>query len=145
MFKRILLPTDGSDLSMRAVDTGIGLAASLGAEVYAFHAVMPYPALSYLIDITDMNQQVYMQDAIGRAEEYLREVHKRAEAAGVSCESGYVMDNRPYTAIVAAATDHRCDLIVMASHGWQGMNRLLLGSETQKVLVSCNVPVLVCR
>ena len=145
MFKRILLPTDGSDLSMRAVDTGIALAASLSAEVYAFHAMAPYPALSYLIDITDMNQQVYMQDATERAEEYLREVRKRAEAAGVSCKSGYVRDNRPYTAIVAAAASHGCDLIVMASHGWQGMNRLLLGSETQKVLVSCDVPVLVCR
>ncbi|MEO7067124.1 MAG: universal stress protein [Rhodanobacter sp.] len=145
MFKRLLLPTDGSDLSMHAVDTGIALAASLGASVYAFHVVAPYPAFSYMLVITEMNEQVYRMGAIDRAIVCLKDVKKRAEAAGVSCESGYVTDNHPHAAIVAAAVSHECDLIVMASHGWQGINRLLLGSETQKVLVSCDVPVLVCR
>lgn len=145
MFKRLLLPTDGSDLSTRAVDTGIALAASLGAEIYAFHVVAPFPAFSYMMVITELNEQTYMQGAIERAEACLQDVRKRAGAAGVSCKSGYATDNHPNAAIVAAVVSHECDLIVMASHGWQGVNRWLLGSETQKVLVSCDVPVLVCR
>lgn len=145
MFKHILLPTDGSDLSMRAVDTGIALASSLGANIYAFHVVEPYPALYYMVDIVDFTEQTYMQDAVERAEKYLEEVQKRAAAAGVPCKSGYVTDNRAYAAIVAATISQGCDLVVMASHGWKGVNRLLLGSETQKVLVSCEVPVLVCH
>lgn len=145
MFKHILLPTDGSELALRAVDTGLALAASLGADVYAFHVVAPFPPLSYMVDIVQANQAFYLQEAIERAEVYLQEVHKRADAAGVSCQSGHVTDGRPYEAIVAAATGQGCDLIVMASHGWRGLDRLLLGSQTQKVLMSSEVPVLVCR
>ena len=145
MFKHILLPTDGSELALRAVDTGIALAATLGADVYAFHVVSPFPALAWMVDTIQANQAFYVQQAIKQGDVYLQEVHKRAAAAGVACQSEQVTDNRPYTAIVAAATSHNCDLIVMGSHGWRGMNRLLLGSETQKVLVSSDVPVLVCR
>ncbi len=145
MFKHILLPTDGSDLSLRAVDIGIALAASVGADVYAFHVVAPFPALSYMVDIIQANQELYLQEAIKQAETYLQEVHKRAIAAGVPCKSGQAIDPRPHIAITTAATSQGCDLIVMASHGWRGINRLLLGSETQKVLLSCDVPVLVCR
>lgn len=145
MFKRLLLPTDGSDLSLRAVETGIALAASIGATIYAFHVVAPYPAFSYMMVITEMNEQSYRQGSIERAETCLQEVHQRAEVAGVLCESSYVTDGHPHAAILAAAASYECDLVVMASHGWRGMNHLLLGSETQKVLVSCDVPVLVCR
>lgn len=145
MFKHILLPTDGSELALRAVDTGIALAARLGADVYAFHVVTPFPALSYMVEIIQANEAFYLQEAIERADACLHEVHKRADAAGVSCKSGHVTASRPHAAIVATATSQACDLIVMASHGWRGIDRLLLGSETQKVLVSCDVPVLVCR
>lgn len=145
MFKHILLPTDGSALSLRAVDTGIALAASLGADVHAFHVVNPYPELSYVVDMARTNQEFFLQEAIKQTEGYLQEVNQRAAAAGVSCKSEHTIGDKPYAAIVAAATRHGCDLIVMASHGRHGVNRLLLGSETQKVLVSCAVPVLVCR
>ena len=145
MFKHLLLPTDGSDLSLRAVETGIALAASLGADVYAFHVVMPLPALYYMADVIQASEESWREDAVERAKTYLQEVHQRASAAGVPCDSGQVSDNRPYAAIVAAASRQKCDLIVMASHGWHGINRLLLGSETQKILVSCDVPVLVCH
>ncbi len=145
MFKHILLPTDGSELSLRAVDTGIALAASLGADVFAFHVVDPYPELSYVVDVVRTNQEFFFNEAIKQAEGYLQEVHKRASAAGVSCTSEHAIGNRPYAAIIAAATRHGCDLVVMASHGRHGVNRLLLGSETQKLLVTCEVPVLVCR
>lgn len=145
MFKHILLPVDGSDLSLRAVDTGLELAAKLGARVYAFHVVPPFPALTYMVDIVQANQEFYVQEAATRAEGYLKEVAQRASAAGVPCETGQEVDSHPYAAIVAAATRQKCDLIVMASHGWRGIDRLLLGSETHKVIVNCDVPVLVCH
>ncbi len=145
MFKHILLPIDGSDLSLRAVDTGLELAAKLGARVYAFHVVAPFPALTYMVDIVQANQAFYVQEAQARAEGYLKEVERRASAAGVPCVTGQETDNHPAAAIVAAATRQHCDLIVMASHGWRGVDRLLLGSETHKVIVNSDVPVLVCH
>jgi nucleotide-binding universal stress UspA family protein len=145
MFKHILLPVDGSELSLRAVDTGLALAARLGARVHAFHVVPPFPALTYMVDIIQANQEFYVQEAVARGEEYLKEVEQRASAAGVPCESSHATDHHPYAAIIAAASRHQCDLIVMASHGWHGIDRLLLGSETHKVIVNGDVPVLVCH
>lgn len=145
MFKHILLPIDGSELSLRAVDTGLSLAARLGARVHAFHVVPPFPALTYMVDIIQANQEFYVQEAITRGEDYLKEVGRRAGVAGVPCESSHETDHHPYAAIVAAASRHQCDLIVMASHGWHGIDRLLLGSETHKVIVNGDVPVLVCH
>ncbi len=145
MFKRILLPTDGSELSLRAVDTGIALAARLGGAVHAFHVVPPFPSLSYLVDIIQANQEFYLAEAVGRAEGYLNEVKQRAAKAGVPCESSHKINEQPYAAIVEAAVARECDLIVMASHGWRGLNRLLLGSETHKVILHGDVPVLVCH
>ena len=145
MFKHILLPTDGSELSLRAADTGIALAAQLGASIYAFSVVPPFPTFSYSVDIIQANQAFYVDEAIARAKEYLQEVCHRATAAGVPCGSGLVLDARPHAAIVAAAVAERCDLIVMGSHGWRGFDRLLLGSDTHKVIVNSDVPVLVCH
>ncbi len=145
MFKRILLPTDGSELSLRAVDTGIGLAARLGASVYAFHVVAPFPASVYFAEFAVANEPSYTREAIANAERYLAEVSQRAQAAGVPCEGSHEVDARPYSAIVGAARKQQCDLIVMASHGWRGFDRLLLGSETHKVILNGDVPVLVCR
>ena len=145
IFKHILLPTDGSELSLRAVDAGIALAARLGADVYAFHVVDPYPELSYVVDVLKTNQEFFLQQAIKQAEGFLQEVHQRASVAGVTCKSGHVTGDLPYAAIVAAAVRQGCDLVVMASHGRHGVSRLLLGSETRKVLVSSQIPVLVCR
>ena len=145
MFKHILLPTDGSELSLRAVDTGIELAARLGARVYAFHVIAPFPASTYFAEFVQANEPAYTQEANANAERYLADAHRRAEAAGVSCESSSEVDARPYSAIVGAARKHQCDLIVMASHGWRGFDRLLLGSETHKVILNGDVPVLVCR
>lgn len=145
MFKHILLPTDGSDLSLRAVDTGLALAAKLGASVYAFHVVPPFPSMTYFVDIVQANQEFYLEEAVARGEGYLKEVEQRAQAAGVVCKSGHEIDGKPHAAIIAAATKQQCDLIVMASHGWRGVDRLLLGSETHKVLVNSDVPVLVCH
>ena len=145
MFKHILLPVDGSELSLRAVDTGIELAARLGASVYAFHVIAPFPASIYFAEIIQANEPTYTSEAIANAEKYLADVSRRAQAAGVPCEGSHETDARPYSAIVGAARKQQCDLIVMASHGWRGFDRLLLGSETHKVILNGDVPVLVCR
>jgi len=145
MFKHILLPTDGSELSLRAVDTGIELAARLGACVYAFHVIAPFPASVYFAEFVMANEPGYTREAIANAERYLADVRGRAQAAGVACEGSHEIDARPYSAIVGAARKQQCDLIVMASHGWRGFDRLLLGSETHKVILNGDVPVLVCR
>ena len=145
MFKHILLPTDGSELSLRAVDTGIALAARLGASVHAFSVVPPFPWLTCAVDIIQANQESYLDEAVAQAEGYLREVCQRAATAGVACASSHVIGQRPYTAIVAAVAARQCDLIAMASHGGRGFDRLLLGSETHKVMLYANVPVLVCH
>jgi nucleotide-binding universal stress UspA family protein len=145
MFKHILLPTDGSELSLRAVDTGIELAAKLGCRVYAFHVIAPFPASVYFATIIQANEPAYTREAVANAERYLADVRQRAQAAGVPCEGSYETDARPWSVIVGAARTQQCDLIVMASHGWRGFDRLLLGSETHKVILNGDVPVLVCR
>jgi nucleotide-binding universal stress UspA family protein len=145
MFKHILLPTDGSELSLRAVDTGVELAARLGARAYAFHVIAPFPASVYFAELVQANEPTYTKEATANAERYLADVRRRAQAAGVSCGGSYETDARPYSAIVGAARKQQCDLIVMASHGWRGFDRLLLGSETHKVILNGDVPVLVCR
>ncbi|MFC5437080.1 universal stress protein [Rhodanobacter umsongensis] len=145
MFKHILLPVDGSELSLRAVDTGIALAAALGARVHALHVLPPFPAVTYFAAIAQANETMYVERAVASAERVLAEVQRRADAAGVPCTTSHEIDSRPYTAIAAAVSKYHCDLIVMATHGWHGIEKLLLGSVTQKALLLADVPVLVCR
>lgn len=145
MFKHLLLPIDGSALSLRTVDTGIALAARLDARVFAFHVLPPFPAVTYFAEVLLAPQDVYTKESVASAERYLAEVHLRANAAGVVYDGGYAFDHRPYTAIIGAAKKHQCDLIVMGSSGWHSLERLLLGSETHKVIINCDVPVLVCH
>jgi nucleotide-binding universal stress UspA family protein len=145
MFKHILLPADGSELSMRAVDTGIALAAALGARVHAFYVLPPFPAVTYFAAIAQANETMYVERAVASAERVLAEVERRAEAAGVSCVGSHEIDSRPECAIGAAVAKYHCDVIVMATHGWRGIEKLLLGSVTQKTLLLADVPVLVCR
>lgn len=146
MFKHILLPTDGSELALRAVDIGLALASRLGASAHALHVVAPFPAVTYFAEMIQMPSEAeYVEDAKAAAERYLADVRERARTAGVSCESSYEFDRRPYAAIVGAAARHQCDLIVMGSHGRSGLDRLVLGSETYKAMLSTQIPVLVCH
>ena len=145
MFKHLLVPTDGSELSLRAVRTAIELARTCNARIFALHVVAPFHAVSYLAEVLAATELGYTQESIAQAERYLAEVRGLADAAGVPCQGSYVFDDRPCQAIAATAAEHRCDLIVMASHGWRGLNRLLLGSETHKVLLTSPLPVLVCH
>ncbi|MGV3571170.1 MAG: universal stress protein [Ramlibacter sp.] len=147
MYRRILVPTDGSTLSQKAVASAIGLAASLGAEVVALNVVPRYPA-SYMdgaldISVTEVArvEQVWAE----RGREMADAVREAAERAGVKAKAVTVSSDLVAEAILGAVRKHQCDLVVMASHGRKGLQRLLLGSETQHVLTHGDVPVLVLR
>jgi nucleotide-binding universal stress UspA family protein len=145
MFKHILLPTDGSELSLRAVDMGISIAVKHGASVFALHVIKPPPGVQHLSDMLVLPEDERTLKITRKATSYLDEVRQRAEAAQVECRSAYEFDLRPYMAIMAAARKQQCDLIVMGSHGRTGLDRLRLGSQASKLLVSTDVPVLICR
>lgn len=145
MFKRILIPVDGSDLDASAIRTGVELAAACQARVYAFHVVQSYHSLSYVTATLAASELIYMETAEGVAQQAIAVVRQAAGAAGVPCDGGFVTADHPYEAILQAAKQQQSDLIVMSSSGRRGMDRLLLGSETQKVLLNTDVPVLVCR
>jgi len=145
MYSHILIPTDGSELSERAIKEGLALAKAIDAEVTAitvsetFHTFSVNP-----VAVTETPEQ-YQKDSDAKAEKYLAVASNAAAAAGVSYEGIHVIHDHPYEAIIAAAQERGCDLIVMASHGRRGMSALVLGSETVKVLTHSNIPTLVCR
>jgi nucleotide-binding universal stress UspA family protein len=145
MYKHILIPTDGSDLSWKAVRQGIALAQSLNARVTAltvsptFRAVTVDPVM-----VADTPKQ-YREDCEAAAARYLGAATESAKVLGVTCEGLHVVSDYPYQAIIDAAQTEGCDLIFMASHGRRGVAALLLGSETTKVLTHSKIPVLVYR
>jgi nucleotide-binding universal stress UspA family protein len=145
MFSHILVPTDGSDHAMHAAQMGIELARSVGARIYAFHVLAPLAAVAYFSDVIQHTEDSYVDRAITRAEQRLAEIEEMANKAGVPCHGGYAFDRRPYVAIVGAAKKEHCDLIVMSTHGYTTLDRMLLGSETNRVLGCCDIPVLVCH
>jgi nucleotide-binding universal stress UspA family protein len=145
MYKHLLLPVDGSDLSLRAADSGIALARALGARVHALHVVVPLPAVPFLNEIIATSDADYADNAEEAGARYLAAVRERADDANVPCQCSLETDPRPHHAIVAVARREACDLIVMGSHGWRGLDRLLMGSQTQRVILESDVPVLVDR
>ena len=148
MFKHILLPTDGSKLSDRAVQRGIELAKAVGASVTAMHAIPEFRIMadeSFVLPTTMDIKKRYEKEARARTDKMLAKVAERAKAAGVKADSLCVMNDVPYQAIIDACKKAKCDVIVMASHGRRGVSGLLLGSETSKVLTHSKVPVLVVR
>ncbi len=145
MFKHILLPIDGSELSLRAAKVGIELAQACGARVYALHVVPAFQALIYMSEALAPSEPAYTEQAMALAVEYLAQVQHLAEEAGVEYSGSYDVAERPHEIILQTAREKDCDLVVMASHGRRGLSRLLLGSETHKVLLQGNMPVLVCK
>lgn len=147
MYKHILLPTDGSTLSARAVASGIALARALDAGVTAlFVAPPPTPVVfrrKLPIGYATTEQHADMIEH--EAAKALGAVEKAAKAAGVAVRLEKVVGDFPADAILDTAKRRKCDLIVMASHGRSGLKAVLLGSETQKVLAHARVPVLVHR
>jgi nucleotide-binding universal stress UspA family protein len=147
MYKRILLPTDGSPISRKAVKKGVALAQSIGAKVIGFFSPDDYRARIYSEYIPPgyLSQQEFESMAKKAAQKQLRFVETTAAAAGVPYEGFYSISNVPWEAIIEAARSKRCDLIVMGSHGRRGLAGVILGSQTTKVLTHSKVPVLVTR
>jgi nucleotide-binding universal stress UspA family protein len=148
MYTRILVPLDGSALSDKATGAAIELARALSARIIAFYAAPagPTAVFSEGAEFTGYaSREVFqkMRDAFGS--QLLEQATRKAAAAGVSAEGRMAVSDAPSEAILAAAAEAGCDLIVMASHGRRGMSALLLGSETQKVLAHSQIPVLVIR
>jgi nucleotide-binding universal stress UspA family protein len=147
MFKRILVATDGSTLSKKAVTSAIALAAQNDAELVALTVVPRYPTNYF------DGAMVFSHEDIGRIEKQWAEAARgtldavvtRAKAAGVRIKTATINSDLVAEAVIAAARKHKSDLIVMASHGRKGIKRLLLGSETQHVLTHSSLPVLVLR
>jgi nucleotide-binding universal stress UspA family protein len=145
MFKHILLPTDGSELSEAAIQKGIQFAKSINAELTGFHVILPFHVFTLQTEMLEDTKEQYERQSKVQAEQFLGVIKKAAEKAGVSCDIDYVTSSHPYEMIIKAAEKKGCDLIMMASHGRRGVQGLLIGSETQKVLTHTKIPVLVCR
>ena len=144
MYRNILVPTDGSDITAKAVQTAITLAKTVGAKlsVISVKEPFPYSAISEMQPVPP--QEFYdAQERIATAR--VKAVSDAAKAAGLDCEGFTVEAVHPWEAICDLAKDKGCDLVVMASHGRRGVSALLLGSETQKVLTHSPLPVLVVR
>ena len=148
MFKHILSPTDGSRLSDRAVARAITLAKELGARLTLINVVPEFQMIADDSIAVPMSAQLkarYEKEAKSRASRMLAVAVERAGKAGLKADGVALVSDVPYKQIVDLARKRKCDLIVMASHGRQGLSALLLGSETVKVLTHSKVPVLVVR
>ena len=145
MYKHILIATDGSELAGKAVAAGFDLARQLGSKVTAVTVTEPWTAyvtgevaLAFPVD-------EYEKSAEESASRILAGVTKLARKADIACATVHAKDQFPAEGILETAKKNACDLIVMASHGRRGLGRLLLGSQTVKVLTHSTMPVLVCR
>ena len=148
MYRHILIPTDGSELAEHAVTHGLSLAKSVGAKVSVIVAEPPFNWIS----VSEATGRRISEETAKHAEQIkkhatgvLNRAANAAKQAGVSCDTIQVESEQPYQAIIAAAKDKGCDLIVMASHGRSGLSGVLLGSVTNKVLTHTKTPVLVCH
>jgi nucleotide-binding universal stress UspA family protein len=148
MYRHILIPTDGSELAEHAVTNGLSLAKSLGAKVSVIIVEEPFDWLGVseskaeqaLGELAKHNEQIKKHAA-----SVLNRATQAARQAGVACDTIQAENEQPYKAIIAAAADRGCDLIVMASHGRSGLSAIVLGSVTNKVLTHTKTPVLVCH
>nr|WP_295077951.1 universal stress protein [uncultured Roseateles sp.] len=144
MFKRILVPTDGSEISTKALNTAIGLARIHGAKLFALSVKEPFP-YSAVSEMQPTPPQEFFDAQERIASARVKAALELAAAADVQCEGFTVEALHAWEAIIEYVADNQCDLVVMASHGRRGVQALLLGSETQKVLTHCTTPVLVVR
>ena len=150
MYKHLMVTTDGSKLSDKAVRVAAKLALALQAKLTVFHVRLEWASEMYsegfmLGGYTYQSQTDFDRDRTAGADKLLGGAGKIAEAAHIKFTLLHVAAAQPYAAIIAAAGKQRCDCIVMASHGRRGLSALMLGSETQKVLTHSAVPVLVIR
>jgi nucleotide-binding universal stress UspA family protein len=146
-YHHLLVPSDGTPLSLRALDQALALAKSLGSQVTLLHVqpALPVPMVGMGDMLDPATLESLSQTAEKESARILQEGQAAGVAAGVDIRTEVVKQDLPYRAIVEAAKRHGCDLIVMASHGRKGLSGLLIGSETQRVLLHASIPVLVVR
>jgi nucleotide-binding universal stress UspA family protein len=145
MYRHILLPSDGSELSGQAVREGIGFAKAIGAQVTGLHTTPEfYPSQMPAHSIVEhaREHEARSKESAKRA---LDAIEQAARQANVACAVLHRVSDSPWEEIIKVATERGCDLIFMASHGRRGVSALLLGSETNKVLTHSKIPVLVTR
>ena len=145
MYKHILIPTDGSPQSRKAVAGGVALAKAIGAKVTGIFAAPPATPVVYRNNMPvgfsmPADHKRIIEESAAR---YLGIVEQAAKKAGVACEVITVTSDYPADTILATAKKKKCDLIVMATHGRRGISGVLLGSETQRVVTHAKIPVLV--
>ena len=144
LYQRILVPTDGSELTGRSVSAGVALAKLLGAKVHSLCVKEPFP-YGAVAEMQPTPPQEFFDAQERTATRHVRAVVDACEAAGIPCHAETVEGLQPWEAIVAHAAEQHCDLLVMGSHGRSGLASLFLGSETHDVLKHTTVPVLVVR
>ena len=144
MYRNILVPTDGSEITAKAVKTAITLAKTLGAKLSTISVKEPFP-YSAISEMQPVPPQEFYDAQERIASARVKAVVDQAAAEGLECAGHTIEALHPWEAITDHAKNQGCDLIIMASHGRRGVSALLLGSETQKVLTHCAVPILVVK
>ncbi len=147
MFKNILVPTDGSKLSQKAVKEAIDLARDSKAKVTALHVFPKFSGSPYgtFGPSEDILEEAHLNQANAEGERLFAALRKSADAAGVPFDAVLVENNDVWKQVISTAKKKKCDLICMASHGRRGLAGVVLGSETNKVLTHSDIPVLVLR
>jgi nucleotide-binding universal stress UspA family protein len=148
-YKHIMLPVDGSDPSRKAEKECIAFAKSIGAKVTAIHVVshfhLHFQPWATPKSLHTKIEREHEEEAKEIAQKMVSEIVARAKEKGVACDGLVVVGDHPYEEIINNAESRKCDLILMASHGRRGLDAVLLGSETVKVLTHSKIPVLVVR
>lgn len=147
MYKHLLVPSDGSELSARAVENAVKLAQTLNARVTFLYIQpeFPLPIAGEGAIMVPESREEFAQSTREQAKRILDEAEAVARKAGVAAQSRTAVSDIPYELIISTAETESCDLVFMASHGRRGLAGLLIGSETHKVLTHCQIPVLVYR
>lgn len=145
MYKKILVPTDGTEFAEKAIKYAVDLAKTVSAEVVGVTVTPPFQVVAVEGVMISQTPDDYDRWAKTTAEKRLAPLKAACKAGGVACQAAHIETFQPYEGIIEAAKKHGADLIVMASHGRRGVSALILGSETQKVLTHSTVPVLVVR
>ena len=145
MFKHPLLPTDGSELSEAAIRKGVRFANESHAKVTGVSVMPEFHVLTFNTTMVEDTKEVFLAESLAQAKANLALLKISADEGGVPCDTEVAVSDHPYEAIIRIAESKGCDLIMMASHGRHGVQAVLLGSETQKVLTHTRIPVLVFR
>lgn len=145
MFRHLLVPTDGSAHAEAMVGRAMAFASRIGARVTGLHVLPEYHVLTYRLTSLQDTKSNFAAEAARHADTFLAALSHAAAQAGVPCDTVTATDDHPWQAIIDCAQQRGCDLIVMSSHGKRGLQAMLIGSETHKVLTHSTIPVLVFR